>query len=275
MRAGDYREALGRLPFGKVGDLVGRDPFLVLSPHPDDETLGCGGLLAAAEAAGARGHVLILTDGAASHPNSPSHPAERLTALRRDETRRALGHLGLPEGRLGFLDLRDAATPGDGPEFDAAVDAIVRRAEVGARALFVTWGHDPHCDHETAYAMARSAAARLSSLSRIDPRESAQPSHQGRQDVVGEPTTSCSGVRLWAYPVWGLHLPPETEVDEPSPRGWRLDIAVWRAAKRRAIDCYASQMTRLIDDDPSAFCFTEEQLLPFLGDVETFIAVTP
>ena len=245
MRAGDYLPALRRLPFGGVGDLVGRDPFLVLSPHPDDETLGCGGLLAMAEAAGVRGHVLILTDGAASHPNSPSYPAERLTALRRDEARRALGQLGLPEGRLGFLDLRDAATPTGGPEFDAAVDAILRRAEeVGARTFLVTWGHDPHCDHETAYAMARAAAAR-------------------------------SGVRLWAYPVWGLHLPPEAEVDEAPPRGWQLDIAALRAAKRRAIDCYASQMTRLIDDDPSAFCFTEEQLRPFLGDAETFIAVAP
>ena len=245
MRAGDYLSALRGLPFGGLGDLVGRDPFLVLSPHPDDETLGCGGLLAMAEAAGVRGHVLILTDGAASHPNSPDYPAGRLIALRRDEARRALGHLGLPEGRLGFLDLRDAATPTGGPEFDAAVDSIARRAgEVGASTLFVTWGHDPHCDHETAYAMAEAAAKRL-------------------------------GATLWAYPVWGLHLPADTEVDEAPPRGWRLDIAALRAAKRRAIDCYASQMTRLIDDDPSAFCFTEEQLLPFLGDAETFIAVTP
>ena len=110
------------------------------------------------------------------------------------------------------------------------------------RTLFVTWGRDPHCDHETAFAMARAAAARL-------------------------------GAALYAYPVWGLHLPREDAIDEPGPRGYRFDIAEARATKRRAIDCYPSQMTRMIDDDPDAFCFTEEQLAPFLGAVETFIEV--
>ncbi len=245
MRAGDYLAGLRHLPMGGLDDLVGHDPFLVLAPHPDDETLGCGGLLAAAEAAGRRGHVLILTDGSGSHPNSRRFPAERLTALRRDEAGRAMAELGLPPGRLAFHDLRDTAPPSPGPDFDAAVAAIAgHAAAIGARTLFVTWGRDPHCDHESAFALAGAAASRL-------------------------------GVRLWAYPVWGLHLPPDAEIDETAPRGFRLAIPDRRAAKRRAIDCYASQMTRLIDDDPQAFCFTEDQLAPFLGDVETFMAVTP
>ncbi|WP_237478077.1 PIG-L deacetylase family protein [Lichenibacterium dinghuense] len=243
MTVGDYLDALEALPFGTVGDLTGGAPFLVLSPHPDDETLGCGGLLALAGRAGIEGHVMILTDGAASHRNSPSHPPERLTALRRDEAERAAAELGLPEDRLGFLALRDAATPSEGPAFDAAVDAIVARAEAtDVRTLFVTWGRDPHCDHETAFAMARAAAARL-------------------------------GAALYAYPVWGLHLPRGDAFDEPDPRGYRLDIAEARDDKRRAIDRYPSQMTRMIDDDPDAFCFTAEQLAPFLGAVETFIEV--
>lgn len=245
MKAGAYLAALRELPAGGLDALVGREPFLVISPHPDDETLGCGGLLIAAERAGIPGHVLILTDGAASHPGSASFPPRRLAALRREEARRALAQLGLPEGRLACLDLADAATPGAGPAFESAVDAIARRATaVGARTLFVTWGHDPHCDHETAFAMARAAARRL-------------------------------GLRVFAYPVWGLHLPAEVEIAEAAPRGIRLDIAADRAIKRRAIDCYASQMTRLIDDDPAAFCFTAAQLAPFLGDVETFLEVVP
>lgn len=245
MKVAEYLAALDALPFGGVGDLVGRDPFLVLAPHPDDETLGCGGLLAAAERDGVPGHVLILTDGAASHPNSRRYPPPSLAALRRGEAASALAALGLPADRLGHLGLRDAATPSDGPEFDAAVDAIVAHAGViGARTLFVTWGHDPHCDHETAFAMARAAAGR-------------------------------GGHRLWAYPVWGLHLPPGDDLDEPLPRGLRLDVAADRGAKRRAVDCYASQVTGLIDDDPDGFSFTDAQLAPFLGEAETFIAVLP
>lgn len=244
MRSGDYIAALRALPLGGLDELVGRDPFLVLSPHPDDETLGCGGLLAASRQRGVAGHVLILTDGAGSHPNSPSFPPDRLTALRRDEARRALAQLGLPRERLGFLDLPDTATPSAGPGFDAAVEAILRRAaDVGATTLLVTWGRDPHCDHETAYAMAKVAVAR-------------------------------AGLRLWAYPVWGLHLPVDQEIAEAPPRGIRLDIAEHRATKLRAIDCYESQMTRMIDDDPGAFCFTEAQLAPFLGDTEIYIEVS-
>ncbi len=243
MRAGDYLAALRNLPLGTVDDLTGRRPFLVLSPHPDDETLGCGGLLAAAANQDVPAHVLILTDGVASHPGSSSYPAARLAALRRDEARRALACLGLPEQRLGFLDLRDAATPAGGPEFDAAVDAIARHAEaVGACRLFVTWGHDPHCDHETASAMAREVASRL-------------------------------GLRLLAYPVWGLHLPPEAQIDEAPPCGMRLDISAQRGRKKRALDCYASQMTDLIDDDPTAFRFTAAQLAPFIDSDEFYIEV--
>ena len=248
MRVGDYLDALYSLPFGTVRDLTDGRPFLVLSPHPDDETLGCGGLLNAAAKAGVPGHVLILTDGSASHPGSRTYPAARLTALRHDEARCALACLDLSEDRLGFLDLPDAATPSAGPAFEAAIEEIVRVArEREAETLFVTWGHDPHCDHETAYAMARVARSRLAGLG--------------------------AGVRLWAYPVWGLHLPPEAAITLNRPNGLTLDIAAERDAKLRALRCYASQMTDLIDDDPDAFCFTPAQLLPFLGDREIYIEV--
>jgi LmbE family N-acetylglucosaminyl deacetylase len=226
---------------GGLDDLVGDAPFLVLAPHPDDETLGCGGLLAMATERGVAAHVVILTDGAASHPASRVFPPSRLAALRRDEARAAVARLGLPADRLTFLDLPDAAAPTTGRAFDdavAAIDATARR--VGAKSLFVTSELDPHCDHEAAHAMARAALARLA-------------------------------VRLWAYPVWSLHLDPDVAVSGAPPRGIRLDIGAQRDAKQAALRCYASQMTPLIDDDPEGFVFTAEQLAPFLDDFETFI----
>ena len=248
MRAGDYLDMLRTLPLGTLEDLTAGQPFLVLSPHPDDETLGCGGLLAAACQAGIPPYVMILTDGAASHPRSRSYPPARLTALRQDESRRAVACLGMREDHLRFLGLPDAATPSAGAVYDAAVDAIVRLVrETKAATLFVTWGNDPHCDHETAYAMARTAKSVLAA--------------------------ERPGLRLWAYPVWGLHLPDHAAVDRDRPSGFRLDIATQRDAKLRAIRCYASQMTDLIDDDPDAFRFTPAQLLPFLGDREIYIEV--
>lgn len=44
---------------------LGIGSLLLLAPHPDDEVLGCGGLLALAVAQGVRVQVLVLTDGAA------------------------------------------------------------------------------------------------------------------------------------------------------------------------------------------------------------------
>ena len=64
-----------------VAQLTGGAPALVLAPHPDDESLGCGALLAASFA-GPGAHVICLTDGGASHLGSPTWPREALSALR-------------------------------------------------------------------------------------------------------------------------------------------------------------------------------------------------
>ena len=93
--------------------------MLVVAPHPDDETIAAGGAIRHMLARGGRVNVLVVTDGAASHRNSPSHPPARLAKRRRRETRaavRALGldarhltMLGLPDGGLDTLDARGRA----------------------------------------------------------------------------------------------------------------------------------------------------------------------
>ena len=113
--------------------------------------------------------------------------------------------------------------------------------QAGAASLFVTWASDPHCDHEAAALMAKAVRRR------------------------------CPSVVLWAYPVWGWHLPPTKEIVEVTPRGNRIDITEVHAAKRAAIDAHVSQMTELIADDPQGFRFTTETLAPFLSPFEFFI----
>ncbi|MET0971589.1 MAG: PIG-L family deacetylase [Tardiphaga sp.] len=241
MKAADFLAQTRQLPLASREDLTGNAPIVVLSPHPDDETLGMGGLIKQATDAGQQVDVVLITDGAGSHPHSAMYPPIKLVALRKQEVLDAASLLGLPPSSLHHLDLPDAQTPRSGPDFDVAVqtvtDLMTRR---GARNLFVTWQHDPHCDHETAAAMAEAAITRVPEA------------------------------KLWSYPIWGWHLDPDAELPG-APGGYRLDIAGQQAVKARAIAAHRSQMTDLIADDPDGFRFTDKTLAPFLGSFEYYL----
>jgi LmbE family N-acetylglucosaminyl deacetylase len=245
MRAG---EALGRLrsfPLRALGEAfpVGGGGVVILAPHPDDESLGCGGLIASLCDRGTPPLVMILTDGTGSHPNSRAYPPERLRGVREAETRAATAELGLPPERLVFLGYRDTAAPGEGPALEAAaarVAEVVRDA--GCFTLLAPWRHDPHCDHEAAAAIA-VAASRIASL------------------------------RLLAYPVWSLTLPPDTDLPDEAIEGFRIGVAGQLARKRRAIHAHASQYAGLITDDPEGFQMQPGFIELFLQPSEVFVDV--
>jgi len=66
---------------------------------------------------------------------------------------------------------------------------------------------------------------------------------------------------------------PATEIDEPPPHGVRADVSAWLSSKRAAIAAHASQMTDLIDDDPTCFRFDERTIAPFIGPYEYLFEV--
>ncbi|WP_407521396.1 PIG-L deacetylase family protein [Methylobacterium oryzisoli] len=243
MRADAFLTAAEALPFAALDDLTGGRGLVVVAPHPDDESLGCGGLIAQACARGLPVRLVVVSDGVGSHPNSPSYPPARLRDLREEETRAAARALGLAAEQIGFLRLPDRAVPATGPAAEAAAEAIAAAARAcGAGALFVTWARDPHCDHQACAALAGLARRRL------------------------------PAVRLFAYPVWGWSLPGDTEVGAP-PRGVRLDISGQRAAKASAVAAHRSQTTDLIDDDPEGFRLDASMLERFAQPFEIFLEV--
>lgn len=69
----------------------GSDRVLVFAPHPDDETIGCGGTIALLREAGCDVHIVLLTDGGAG---DPFKYAEDVVATRRAEFSAALSCLG-------------------------------------------------------------------------------------------------------------------------------------------------------------------------------------
>ena len=245
MLAADAHSAMRALPVVPLDTLLDGKTPLILAPHPDDESLGCGGLIAGCCQAGRPPLVAVLTDGTGSHPGSRQYPALRLRALREQETREAVAALGLPPGRLCFLGQRDTAAPTSGPLFEAVVDAVAalcRQHDVGA--MVATWRHDPHCDHEAAHLIAAVAATRL-------------------------------GIMHLAYPVWGWTLPPEHPLPDGHITGYRLDIAPHLQAKHAAIQAHRSQYGGLITDDPNGFQLPETLLGAFDTPFETFLKQAP
>ncbi|GEM_PF-449969 len=94
---------------------------LVLAPHADDETLGCGGTLAALVDDGARLDVLVVSDGAG---NEPDPEARRLVGERRlEETREALRRLGGGALRCAFLPDRGLSRAG--ASLSAALEGVL------------------------------------------------------------------------------------------------------------------------------------------------------
>ena len=68
---------------------------LVVAPHPDDESLGCGGAIALLRQQEQTVQVLFVSDGSMSHPNSQKYSAEARRDLREQEARNALAILGV------------------------------------------------------------------------------------------------------------------------------------------------------------------------------------
>ena len=241
IRAGDVKAAMMAFPFAPLHAVTAGRPVLILAPHADDESLGCGGLIAASVAGGVLPMVLILTDGSQSHPSSPSFPPACLIATREQEARDAVAALGLPAHRLQFLRLPDAAAPTSGPAFDLAVQAILDAAfHAGAETILTPWEHDPHCDHEAAHLMAEAVFHK-------------------------------TGMTRWAYPVWGWTLPDGYLLPDPLPTGVRIDITHFMPQKRQAVASHATQYSDLITDDPAGFRLPPCLLSVFDRPHETFI----
>lgn len=132
-----------------------RARWLVLAPHPDDETLGAGALIAHAAADGRLAAVAYLTDGTGSHP--PGTP--RIAAVRRSEARTALRRLGAGDVPVDWIGWRDAHP--HQPESRAFARAAERLA-AGLRrrridAIAVSDLTESHCDHVAAYRLAAAA----------------------------------------------------------------------------------------------------------------------
>lgn len=145
-------EPCHRLNFADITRIV------IVCAHPDDESLGAGGLISAAVRAGLPVSVVIATVGNASHPASPTHSPEQIAQLRAAEALAASDNLGLSAGDVTILGLPDGHVAEHTEEL--LVSLVRQLGSAAGTLLAACYSGDGHPDHEAVGRVARTAAGR-------------------------------------------------------------------------------------------------------------------
>ena len=153
------------LELGSVLAIPDKHSLLIVSPHPDDEVLGAGGLIYSATRAGVRVIVLSVTDGEAAYPDWSG-----LDRVRQREVKDALRILAPKNIAINHLQIPDGCIGENGLMLFDAIDRMVSRNTL----LVAPFERDGHPDHEAA----GDICVRVAQL---------------------------RSVPLWRYPVWTWH----------------------------------------------------------------------
>lgn len=209
---------------------------IVFAPHPDDEVLGCGGVIALKAQAGVRVKVVVMTDGRASHWRLVGE--EALVKMRRAEAEEAAAQLGLIPSNYVFLDFEDHHLS---QYRDAACDRVVEVMEkFKPDEVFIPHRRDGLADHVETNRIVHDAIKRLN-----------------------------GSVTLFEYPVWLWNCWPWTKGSEYGADrkimrrvlkialdvvsvaflcNTRVDIGKVLDRKRAALSAYRSQVERFNGD---------------------------
>ena len=211
---GDWVARAAQIPAGPpldVLDVRHGDDVLVLAAHPDDETFGVGGTVAALSRAGVEVHVLALTQGEAAL----AHVGRSVPSLgerRRMEFHEACRRLGATTCQI--LDLGDGTLDRKEAQLHRVVGSTL--ATHRAAHVLAPWWDDPHADHA---AVGRAAC---------------RAANDAAVDVSG-------------YLIWALHW---TSPDRILPREKRMTVLTLdetdRTARAAAVSCYTSQTEPLL-----------------------------
>jgi LmbE family N-acetylglucosaminyl deacetylase len=236
------------LPLLDIETLVNSSPYqsvLIVAPHPDDETLGCGGAIALLCQLNIAVKVLVVSDGTKSHPNSLAYPPPALKKLREQESLAALAILGVAPEAVTFLGMPDGEVQiaRESPKAIASISQYL--TNLAPSTIFLPWRKDPHPDHRASWQLFMTAS----------------------QDLTNPP-------RMIEYPIWDWDTKQRGDFkDDLTKRinAWRLDISNVLELKKKAIAKYRSQISDLIKDDPQGFRLTPQMLQNFTQPWEIYL----
>jgi LmbE family N-acetylglucosaminyl deacetylase len=127
---------LAALPHHAPEELRPAGRVVVVAPHPDDETLGAGGLMAEANRRRIPIHVVMVTDGGAAGD----------AEVRSRELRAAVTSLA-PRARITELAFADGQTREHRPEIVTALRRILATVPREHSLVAAPWRDDGHRDH--------------------------------------------------------------------------------------------------------------------------------
>jgi LmbE family N-acetylglucosaminyl deacetylase len=199
---------------------------LVVAPHPDDETFGCGGTLALLSRGDPSLKIIVVTNGSASHPGHASKSPEDISAMRREEASAAVAALGIDRRNVTFLNEPDGGlsrlAAGAIRELEGRIASLILDAKPGA--IFLPCRNDGSSEHEAVFAIVKAAA-----------------------DLTG------LAPRILEFPVWSWWNPGLLARSIVTSRKvWRVELGGIIEVKARAIACYASQLKPIPPDTYAA-----------------------
>lgn len=201
-------------------------PALVIAPHPDDETFGCGGTLALMTHGGGSVHVAFVTDGGASHPSHEVVTQSEIAERRRVEAGVAASILGIDSARIAFLGAPDgglAELEGE-PLRNLVAGLAGTLSRVMPKAVLLPCRSDGSSEHNAAFRIVQRAL-----------------------EVTGQKP------RILEFPVWSWWNPILLFRSMFAySKVWRVELADAQEVKSRAAAAYASQLLPIPPDPTPA-----------------------
>lgn len=194
-----------------------KKPAIVFAPHQDDETLGCGGMIALKRSLNVPVKVVFLTDGRYGRPDWIT--PEEIITYRQKEATNAASSLGLEASQISFIGETDGTLSklSDVQRQNLIQHLVCIIQAFNPLEIYVPYRKDAHPDHEATYELVRSAIQ----SAKID-------------------------AELLQYQIWGFWRKPFdilSSRDIANP--YKLFIGSVREHKKRAIENYQSQVPNL------------------------------
>lgn len=202
-------DRLARVPvIAAEGLLASATRAVIVAPHPDDEVLGCAGLLMHLAQRGTEILLIAVSDGEHSHHPDSAFSADLLSRVRPAETTEALAALGVSHINIMRAQLPDSGIHAQRAKLQDLLGAYLRPGDT----VFASWQGDGHPDHEAV----------------------GQACHEAARAIP---------CRLIEIPIWMWHWRAPDHQSIPWQRARKLTLnADMLARKKAALACYRTQL---------------------------------